>query len=336
MKTPLRSYIFSCLFLLLIINSFLCFFIFRFTTNEYYSLTKKELELLILLNTVILALVMTPILWFSSGPITKPLRQLELYAHSLAREEFDIPRIHSPVKEIEALADTLAFMALELHRTAESRKAFFENASHDLRTPLMSIEGYAQGIHDNIVPDISRAACIIVAESERMKEMIDGLLTLSRLDARQQKINLVEVELVEFIQQIMTRLKGIAITTQRNIIFEPTDKEVFINTDPYLLERACSNILVNAFRHADRHIYIDLAQTEHEIILAIENDGSPLTPEDKQNIFRRFYKGEEGNFGIGLSIVKSAIEYIDGAVIADNGDHGARFAILLKRELAAD
>ena len=332
MKTPLRSYIFSFLILLLFINSILCFFIFRFTTREYYRLTESQLELFILLNTLILALIMAPVLWFFSGPITKPLRQLEMYAGSLAREEFNIPRIHSSIKEIEELADTFSTMAGELNRTAESRKAFFENASHDLRTPLMSIEGYAQGIHDNIVPDVAKAARIIVTESERMKELIDSLLTLSRLDARQQKVNIVEVELVEFIQQIMTRLKGISITTERNIVFHPAEKEVFINTDPHLLERSCSNILVNAFRHANRHIYIDLSQTEDEIAIAIENDGCPLTPEDKDNIFRRYYKGDGGNFGIGLSIVKSAIEYVDGTVIADNGDYGARFAIILPKK----
>lgn len=303
-----------------------------YTTMYNDGILFHHVETLVLLITLALAVIFTPILWFFSGRLVQPLRQLQLYAEQVGNGDFRVPRINSPIAEVEHLSATFSAMAHSLEESVEAQKTFFQNASHELRTPLMSIEGYAQGIQDGIFTDPSMAADVIISESERMKQLIDGILTLSRLDAGEQKLYPADTNIHTLITQLLLRFDGIIKNRKKETFIECESDDLYVYCDPLLLEKACANLLSNALRCARTKIWITLSGTEEHVFIAFENDGPLLSEQEKSKIFARFYKGEKGAFGIGLSIVSSALEYIGGEITADNKTRGACFTITLKKE----
>lgn len=289
-------------------------------------------ETLILLLTLALAVIFTPILWFFSGRLVQPLRQLQLYAVQIGKGDFRVPRIDSSIAEVEHLSATFSAMARSLEESIDAQKLFFQNASHELRTPLMSIEGYAQGIQDGIFTDPAMAADIIIAESERMKQLIDGILTLARLDAGEQELYPADINVHAFVTQLLQRFEGVMKYRKKEMMVESKNTDLHVCGDPVLLEKACTNLLSNALRCANNKIWITISETEEHVLIAFENDGPLLTEQEKSKIFARFYKGEQGAFGIGLSIVSSALAYLGGTVTADNSTRGACFTISLVKE----
>lgn len=256
----------------------------------------RQLENLVLIITLLSALVFTPLLWILSGRLVK-LRHNTFLGESM-----------------------------------EAQRTIFQNTSHELRTPLMSIEGYAQAILDGIIPDTALAVNIIIQESERMKQLIDGILTMARLDTGAQEITPVSIDIYDYLTQLIERVQGIALSFKRELIFDASQNQVYAWLDPILLDKACSNLLTNALQYAKHYVYIQLSEQDNKIVIAFENDGAKLNEKEIPLLFQRFYKGNSGNFGIGLSIVKSAVEYMDGTISAENGVNGARFTIIIDKK----
>lgn len=193
-----------------------------------------------------------------------------------------------------------------LDKSDRNEKQFFSNASHELKTPLMSIQGYAEGLQREMV-DAKQAGEIILKESERMNSLISSILELSKLDSNMIKMTYEKHDLREIIYDAIEVNSVTANNRELNFVLD-IDEAVIVECDDKAMFAVFSNIISNAVRYANSKIYISLVENKSEIVVKISNDGLVDQSLDISRIFNRFYKGNNGNTGLGLTIAK---EYVN-------------------------
>lgn len=193
----------------------------------------------------------------------------------------------------------------------------------------MSIQGYAEGIREGVVPDIRAAAAIIQTESGKMKELVDDILTLARVEDFKQALDMEELSISDLLYDVSWGLKSKADQAGLTFVhdFKVTDDQVL--GDEALLERAISNILHNALRFARKTITLTTKQVKDGFEIRLSNDGQPISPEDMEHVFERFHKGKNGNFGIGLAMTKEIIERHGGSISVQSDEAATSFIIFL-------
>ena len=197
----------------------------------------------------------------------------------------------------------------------EAQKRFYENMSHDLKTPLAAIRGYAEGASGGVVePD--EAVRAITRETERMTNTINEILGLSRLESGAVQPNKEPLVIGDFVQDCLMPLEGAVRAKGIEIELELSDGEVL--ADPGLFDHALSNVLTNAVRHAATLVRVTYDGSR----LSVSNDGE--TPDEDQipHLFDRFHAGEGGSTGIGLAIAKEVATlhgWSISARVVDNG-----------------
>lgn len=285
---------------------------------------------LLLAITAGLLAVSAVMVWITAGKIAKPLGALCRQAHGIGNGAFRPIEENYQIWEIEQLKDSFNEMGRRLEESREENARFFQNVSHDLRTPLVSISGYAQGIQCGVMKDPEKAADIILSESLRMTELVESILTLSKLDNHNIVVSRIAIQLDEFLEEQVEVAQGAA--GKKKLILQITEEPVVVETDPSLLIRLFQNVISNCIRYANSWVWVKL-ETEGEMaVILVEDDGDGFSADDLPHVFDRFYKGKEGDFGIGLSVVRSMTEYIGGTVKAGNRElplHGAVYEIRL-------
>lgn len=199
-------------------------------------------------------------------------------------------------------------MANRIQEAEKSQLTFFQNASHELRTPLMSIQGYTEGLQAGIIQE-SFAYQIILEESQKMKVLVDDIMLLSRLDSPS-KVEKSQLKLFDVLQSTATYFQPLIDQQGLKLVQDYKHFDVIITGNEALLERAFSNIINNAMRYAKTTIEIIASDRQ----IKISNDGEPISKQELPYIFDRFYKGEKGQTGIGLSMVKEIVKQHNGSV----------------------
>ncbi|MCK8060381.1 MULTISPECIES: cell wall metabolism sensor histidine kinase WalK [unclassified Fusibacter] len=265
-----------------------------------------------------------------SGDITKPIRAAALHATEISKGKYDLISSDPKSKEMSVLYNSLNDMSSVIQQSEQARIYYFQNLSHDLRTPLMSIQGYAEGISSGVFEDTAQAAAIIASESIRLKLLVDQLLTLSRLESGAQKLHLEKVDIKELLDQYAQRVQGITKQQNKMVTLNCPD-DCYLLLDEELFEKAITNLLSNAVKYAQKIIVIDVTNRDTSVVIQIQDDGPGLNPETIPHLFDRFYKGDQGNFGLGLAIVATAVQLLGGRVTAENHKKGALFTVTLNR-----
>lgn len=302
-----------------------------------YSSLQKVNQLQTVINIILFVILIFSaliILMFSSivsKKISAPFSSLNQHIRAIAERKFGT-KIHMPVDvddELQEFVNNINIMSEKLETYDKAQKTFLQNASHEFRTPLMSIQSYAEGIKYNIV-DNSTAANIIIEESKRLAHLVENLLYLSRLDTIEENYCFNYLDLNELINSCIERMNGIAIKNNIKIINNNFNEKIEIYADEEKLSRAITNIISNCIRYAKSIVEINSKITDNnKIELTISDDGPGFDPDELPNIFERFYKGKKGNFGLGLAISKNVIEKHNGKITAENSDSGALFRIEL-------
>ncbi|ETP72253.1 signal transduction histidine kinase [Lachnospiraceae bacterium JC7] len=234
-------------------------------------------------------------------------------------------------------------LALEVEReradnaakTQEERERLFRDISHDLRTPLVSIIGYADGIERGIISDHERAASVIVREGRRIQRLLESSLTLSKLDSNAWPENRVTLSVNELISEQVEVLEKL--DDSKKLVFEEGDDsmdDVMMTTDPDLLIRIIQNIVSDCVRYAENRVEIKLMGGEF-VVVSISDDGPGIAEEDLPHLFELYYKGKDGKYGIGLSVVSSAVKYLGGSISVKNKkspEHGAVYELILPKD----
>lgn len=299
-----------------------------------YSNIEKVKQLQIGINiilSIILIFSSLIILIFSSilsKKISSPFSTLSQHIRSIAERNFDTKINMSVDDELREFVNNINIMSEKLEIYDKAQKTFFQNASHEFRTPLMSIQSYAEGIKYKVV-DTDEAADIIIDETKRLTHLVEDLLYLSRLNTIDDNYHYNNLDFNDLIKSCVRRMNTITVNNNIKIILNNIDKKIKINADEEKLSRAITNIISNCIRYASSVVILTVKVIDSKILLTISDDGVGFQKNDLPNIFERFYKGKKGNFGLGLPISKNIIEKHDGKIIAKNSDSGALFIIEL-------
>ena len=198
-------------------------------------------------------------------------------------------------------------MVYKLNEYDKKQKEFFQNTSHELKTPLMSIQGYAEAIKDKVMDEnmVDDGLDIIIDESKKLRDTVNSIVYLSKMEHLMSEEKFMRINLWEALEEIIARLTLLA--NDKNIEFKnDIANYIVVTTSEDRLDRVFSNILSNSLRYAKSEIHIQSYEMETgHIIIKIQDDGRGFENNEENHIFDRFYKGKGGNTGLGLSIVKS-------------------------------
>jgi two-component system, OmpR family, sensor histidine kinase CssS len=281
----------------------------------------RRLAFIILFASAGAALIATLASFFVARRIAGPLGRLSRWAHTIGGRQYDRFSGRSGTAEIDFLADSLNSMAQRLEDYDAAQKTFLQNASHELRTPLMSIQGYAEGIKHGVFADTGYAADIIISESLRLSALVDDLLYLSRLETADDFYSFTPVSVAEVLGQCAEKLEGAAIKQGKVLILLPCP-DVLVRGDGEKLLRAFLNLAGNCLRYAATKVELKVELSGNGVAVTVSDDGPGFDKDDLKNMFTRFYKGKQGKYGLGLSIVKAIVEKHGGSVSAANGMAG--------------
>ena len=214
----------------------------------------------------------------------------------------------------------------DIEKEAERQQTFFQNASHELKTPLMAIQGYAEGIQAGVM-DTGSAAEVILEESDRMTELVDELLDISKIDMGRQPLALSEMDVRELLYDSIRAVEPTAAAGGIAIVPDFPEEPVMVSCDDTRLRRAVTNILSNGVRYARSELRLTCRADKRHVTIRIQDDGNGIAEADLPHIFDRFYMGKNGKSGIGLALAKEIIHLHKGTIRAYNGDGGAVFEI---------
>lgn len=295
----------------------------------FYARTNEVVYTLIL---PILLSAMVPYflsLWFFSsinrriGKLNKALNQVNFRSDVIVLEDKSKDEIGQLTRHYNEMAHRIQNQAGQIEQFENRRKLLLSNLSHDLRTPLTLILGYAETIRTGTYKDedeLQAAAKIILQRSRYMDNLLDQLLDISRQDEDLLELHFAPYNLSEMMRKIVADylliLDGQGFTVEADI----PDRDVVIDINQSLIERAFRNLLDNAIQYGYEGLYlgIGLTEEEKEVCITVTDRGRGVAPEDREHIFERFYRvdgGRKGDgLGFGLSIVQETVESHQGSV----------------------
>lgn len=260
-------------------------------------------------------------------PITK--LRINMSKFSLDEEYTQWEEIESR-DEISDMSEDFLKLINKLRAYDKRQKEFFQNTSHELKTPLMSIQGYAEAIKDGVLEEefIYEGLDIIIDESKRLRDTLNSMVYLGKVSAAE-KNDIRDIQLWELIEELKYKLSGISHEKSVRIVNQ-IDMNWNIHTSDEKMDRIFSNIISNAIRYARSEVRIESGQMANgQRMISVEDDGRGFEKGEEELVFDRFYKGKGGNTGLGLAIVRSIVDSNGWTVRASKAKlGGARIEIL--------
>ena len=308
-------------------------YLITYCSTEFIDQWVNTAVSLVLAGSSFIGLLMIFIFYLCARGITQPLAQLAKTSAWIGEGHFQTLDSPFSIKELELLRLSMNQMSEQLRQNELQQQHFFQNVSHDLRTPLMSISGYAQGIEQGVFKDPIPAASTILEESSRLSELVNQLLTLSRIENISQTQKKKEpLALAPCLQSYIDRYQCLARRHDLTLTVLPFPQNLLVFGNKELLLQVVDNLLSNALRYARREIILRIDLKNEDVLLQVLDDGDGISEQDLPHLFDRCYKGKGGNFGIGLTIAKTASERMQGSLTADNRpEGGAIFTLTLKQ-----
>ncbi len=234
-----------------------------------------------------------------------------------------------PIRELDDIRMAVNRLSDMLQHSKKQRVRFLQSISHDMRTHLMTITSYAQGLETGIAAP-AEAGSHIMREGERLTEIVDNDLTFSTLEDPLLHVTLTSVPVLELVQNSIDRFAFQGKQKAISIRLEGDGSEPFAAGDEILIEKILDNLLSNALRYAKNEIVISVYGRDDKVTLTVADDGAGLSETDLSHLFERYYKGKDGQHGIGLTIARTAAERMGGALTAENkAAGGALFTLTL-------
>ena len=309
------------------------------TTLNAVGSTARIIRVQLLWVTLLSVIIGLALAWFMSRSFSRPVAQLNEKAHKLADKESGTSFREGFCSELDELNTTLDSTAEKLKRSQEFQNELLANVSHDLRTPLTMIKGYAEMIRDISREDEKQCAedvAVIVEEADRLTALVNEILEYSELQMTDTELAMSDVDFSELVASVADSFENLH--TKEGYIFERNIAEnIHIRGNASRLQRAVYNLLDNAVRHAgeDKWIGITLKAVVNNAVVEIADHGDGMAPEELERIWDKYYTNRQrqgkGVSGLGLAIVKQTVTLHNGKCEAESEiGKGSIFRILLE------
>lgn len=304
------------------------------------------------------------IMYFVSKSFTRPIKEMAVVAERMRELDFDAKvtnitpdelgdlgicindlsgKLEDTISELKTANNELRKDIDQKIKIDDMRKEFLSHVSHELKTPIALIQGYAEGLKENISDDEESKDfyCEVIAdEAKKMNKMVKKLLTLNEIEFGQDKVHIERFDVVDLIHNLLSS-SGILFQKKKvNLIFEE-EKPIYVWADEFMIEEVLSNYISNALNHVKEGgtIRIYMKQRENDVRIFIYNTGEQIPKEDLDKLWIKFFKvdkartREYGGSGIGLSIVAATMEAHGKEYGVQNVDDGVEFYIDLDTHL---
>lgn len=282
------------------------------------SMAIKGQLIYITLLVIIFAILIS---MFLSKMISKPIEQITAKSKQLANGDYNVVFDKNGILEIDELADTLNYLESEVSKTDEYRRDLMANVSHDLKTPLTMIKAYAEMIRDISYKDkekMDKHLEVIISETDRLNILVGDILTLSKLQANADILNIDTFDLCEEVREILKKYEIMKETENYNFIVNMPEKAL-IRADKNKINQVIYNLINNAMNYTgnDKNVWINIIENKKDYLVEIKDSGKGIDKEHLEHIWERYYKHEKNHqrnvigTGLGLSIVKNILESHD-------------------------
>ncbi len=310
----------------------------------------------------VMALLGGIIIWLITRKITEPILELARISEDIAKLNFDVKYHGRSQNEIALLGENINKLSASLEQTIsdlktannellrdiekkekvdEMRREFLANVSHELKTPIALIQGYAEGLQEGVTddPENMQYYCeVIIDEADRMNHMVKELMTLNQLEFGNDTISMERFDVVMLIRNYMQSAQ--IITCQKDIEVRMQDyPPIYVWGDEFKTEEVFMNYFTNAVNHCQAgkskngRKVIDVRLTEQDglVRVSVFNTGEPIPEEALPHLWEKFYKVDKartrayGGSGIGLSIVKAIMESMNRNYGVENYTNGVMF-----------
>ncbi len=305
---------------------------------------------------LIMAVIGALIIWFITKKITDPILELSNISDRMAHLDFNAKYTSGGKNEIGQLGEHMNEMSLtleksiselktannELQRDIEKKEKlenmrgeFISNVSHELKTPIALVQGYAEGLKDNVNddPESRDFYCdVIMDEADKMNKLVKNLLTLNQLEFGNDEIKLERFDITELINNCMQSADIMLKQYDVSADFESTGT-CFVWGDEFKIEEVFINFFSNAIHYClgEKHIEVKLTSHDELVRVSVFNTGNPIPEDSVDKIWDKFYKvdkartREVGGSGVGLSIVKAIMDALNKDYGVINYDNGVAF-----------
>ena len=275
---------------------------------------------------------------FISKKITKPIVEINNSAKILATGNYNVNFTGKGYAEIIELNDTLNYATQELKKVDTLRNELIANISHDLKTPLTLISGYSEVMRDLPNEITVENLQIIIDEANRLSNIVDDILELSKYQANVSILQKKNYNLTEDIRSIINRYTKLY-QDGYQIIFN-CDNDVMINADQVKISQVLYNLLNNAINYSQqqKRIVINQIETDNSVIIDVVNFGVKINVDEIPFVFDRYYRSKTNHVravvgsGLGLSIVKSIVTMHNGSCEVNSNDEFTKFSFTLPKE----
>ncbi len=302
------------------------------------------------------AFVISVIMFFVGRRFTRPILKLAELSKEMSELNFDVKYEAESKDEFDTLGKSMNVLSEKLERTIselksannelqvdierktraeEVRKEFLSNVTHELKTPIALIQGYAEGLKDNIneSPEEREFYCdVIIDEAAKMNTLVKKLLTLNQLEYGTAPLEFARFDLTAVIRAVLDSTEILAAQKEVSVSFSETEP-VYVWADEYMAEEVLTNYISNAFHHVDgeRRIEVRIIPNGGRVRVSVFNTGAQIPEDDLDKVWIKFYKvdkartREYGGSGIGLSIVKAIMEAHNQSCGVKNHASGVEF-----------
>ena len=294
--------------------------------------------------------------WYLTKRLTNPLRELTELSDRMANLDFDAKytsggqdeigelganfnrmseKLESTISELKKANNSLQKDIEQKEQLEQMRNEFLGNVSHELKTPIALIQGYAEGLKEGVSdsPEDREFYCsVIMDEADKMNRMVKNLLTLNQLEFGEDDLVFERFDLTEVVRGVLQSMDIMAQQENANVIFRKKDP-LYVWADAFKIEQVVRNYVSNAFHHldGDKVIEVKIITEDKKAKVTVFNTGTPIPEEDLEHIWDKFYKvdkahtREYGGNGIGLSIVKAIMKSLHQQYGVKNYDNGVEF-----------
>lgn len=333
----------------------------NFQSIQESSQVSNQLMMYVGITVIIVGMF---VMFLISNQYTKPILRLAKHAQNMQKLKFTERYTEKRTDEIEVLGQSMNALSDKLEQTIselktannelqldlerrteqeEMRQEFLANVSHELKTPIALIQGYAEGLQENINddPESRDFYCeVIIDEANKMNKMVKKLLSLNQLEFGNNQVHMEHFDVRTVLESVLHANDILFKQKEVTLSYQRQEEPVMVWADEYMIEEVVSNYISNALNHVQKENKIEVkCESKQDCVrISVFNTGEPIPEEELSKIWTKFYKvdkartREYGGNGIGLSIVKAVMDVHNQQYGVNNYENGVEFWFELDRK----